>query len=390
MRFPTWALAALLAATALAGCLGQPPPAEQKGQGTASSVTVTRAPTEAPANSQALVCWRVDGSGNVPHTAVHYDTTSHPTATSFTEYAGGAVYPGNQSAQDPDGYDLPGDFCGNVPVGNQDVYYRAHVIDKAGAPGMLDDERKVTARQAGAVIVAVTTRDAPASAPANASLTVCWDVQGTGRVPHVAVHTDGVSHRTSVNFEDYKGATYYPNNRTTPDPAGYQLPGGFCTNVTMPANGTLYVRGHAMNTPPGVLSANEEEIRVEGAAMQPGVAATVLFLGQPTPSAPRGSNLTVCWRVSGTGHVPHTAVHTDNQSHAADPVAEFDAYAGQAYYPGNRTEVDPAGYDLPGDFCTNLPVPSTMGQTVYYRAHVIDSRPGKGTLSPDERSVTAT
>ena len=81
------------------------------------------------ANAKVTVCWKVEGMGKSVHTAVHYDTTSHPSSTNFADYKGGASYPNNGTAADPNGYMLPGAFCTGIPMpASGALYFRAHVI----------------------------------------------------------------------------------------------------------------------------------------------------------------------------------------------------------------------------------------------------------------------
>lgn len=382
MKHLTMGIAALFLVVALAGCASPPPPA----QGSVTSVSILRAPENAPANSQAQVCWRVQGSGSIPHTAIHTDTTSHPGNAGFDAYGGPAYYPNNASAASA--VTLPGEFCTNVNVGTQDVYLRAHAMTTA--PGMVSGEHRISIRASQDVVAAVTLRQYNQTAPPNSTVVVCWDLTGSGRVPHTAVHTDTVSHPAATSFADYDGSAVYPANRTAADGAGYAVPGTYCTGLTTPANGTLYFRAHAMTSPPGVISPTEGAIRVNGSAAFDGIAATVTFAGNETLTAPRGSMVTVCWRVSGTGRIPHTALHTDTTSHATDVTADFTDYKGATYYPGNETAVNTTGYATEGTVhCTNVQVPSTLGQILYIRAHALDRLGAPGKLSPNERSITA-
>jgi hypothetical protein len=381
---------ALVAAVALAGCTT---PSNEKGQGTASAVRITGSPATANPNSNVIVCWHVDGSGNIPHVALHWDTVSHAGASATFQDYKNTAYPDNRTQAATDGYDLPGGFCTAIPMGSDDLYYRAHALDKAGGNGKLSDEEETepsTAMQ-GTVLAVTFKGDVPAQANGGSKVPICWSVTGSGHVPHTALHTDTVSHKTSTSFSDYRDA-WYPNNATRDNATGYTLPGDFCTAVTMPANGTLYVRAHAMVTPPGVVSADEKAIAVNGSQPSTGVVATVDWAsGTPVLTAAPGASVTVCWVVTGApGTIPHTAVHTDTTSHA-QAGATFTSYAGPAYYPNNTT-AQPS-YNLSGPqttFCTNVAAAAQSGQTVYLRAHAFDSTTGTpGRLSPSEGTLTA-
>jgi hypothetical protein len=393
--------AVLALAVALAGCTSPSPapsPTPVPTEPTITSVEITSHPTAVTPGAPAMVCWRVEGSGHIPHTAVHYGNVSHAgSSAKFTDYPN-AMYPGNQTKDNPNGYDIPASFCTTITTSSSgDTYFRGHALSgAAGSLGVLSDEEEI---QGGvpSTALAVTLRDGPSSAAAGSNVTLCWDVQGTaGSIPRTALRTDTTSHQSSAAYTDYQGTAYFPANRTTEDPAGYAIPGTFCTAVQMPMSGTLYVRGHAQGNPPappsGVLSARELAIAVNGTMGSPtfnGTALLVTWLGNLNGTAPARSNVTVCWNVTATnpGLVVHTAVHTDTTSHQTDLTATYGSYK-NAYYPDNQTGQSMAGYMIPGNFCTNVVMPAA-GQVLYLRAHVIDSQGGNGKLSIDERQIQA-
>lgn len=160
-RIPQVALSALIACLLLAGCSGSDddggptsssPSATSTGStspGVATSIEVTRAPTSAEAGGNATVCWRVFGTGKVPHTAIHWDDESHaaePDRT-FQDYSLGVSYPGNQSMAHPAGYQLNvagADFCTSATLPSSgSIFVVAHVIDSTRAPGRLSTEREI-------------------------------------------------------------------------------------------------------------------------------------------------------------------------------------------------------------------------------------------------------
>ena len=115
----------------------------------------------------------------------------------------------------------------------------------------------------------------------------------------------------------------------------------------------------------------------------PGIATSVDLTRAPA-SAPAGSKATVCWEVFGAGKVPHTAIHWDNESHAAEPGRTFQDYSMGASYPDNGTSASPAGYQLDAsgaDFCTAATLPAAG--SIFVVAHVIDSTGAPGRLSAE-------
>ena len=232
----------------------------------------------------------------------------------------------------------------------------------------------------GTGVAAIVTLDpTPARAAMGTNVTVCWSVTGAGNVAHTAVHYDNVSHAgVGAKFSDYAGGAIYPGNTSAVVPAGYDLPGHFCAALPVPMNGTVYFRGHVIDSTgaPGKLSG-------EAAIVATGTATAVTVVSPPTTAA-ANSTANVCWHVAGSGNVAHTALHYDSASHPNS--TSFTDYKGGAVYPNNGTSAAPAGYELPGTFCANLPVGTT---TLYYRAHVIDAAGVPGRLSTEQMITIA-
>jgi hypothetical protein len=99
-------------------------------------------------------------------------------------------------------------------------------------------------------ISAVTVTDAPTSGAPGATVEVCWHVEGSGDIPHTALHFDNETHGTSGTFSDYGMAAAPPSDASAP----FSLPGDFCADVTLPQTGPYYFVAHAMVSPPGVVS----------------------------------------------------------------------------------------------------------------------------------------
>lgn len=217
----------------------------------------------------------------------------------------------------------------------------------------------------------------PVRADPGDTVTVCWEVDGRGTVPHTAAHWDEESHGDDATFGDYDGGASYPGNGSAPAPGGYELPATFCTGLPMPTTGNIYWRRHALipDDQPGTMS-EEGVIKQAGLATKPTVDEHENFIDA-------GERVELCWHVGGTGNVPHTAIHWDTEGH---PLAtSFTEYQGGAVYPDDAPAADAAGYDLPDTFCGNLTMPDSG--TLYFQAHVIDRLGGPGTMSGED-SVT--
>jgi len=340
------------------------------------TVTVIAAADRAASGTGGNVCWRVEGVGHIPHTAIHWDTVSHPNSTTFLEYAGGASFPGGAAAADPNGYDLPGVFCAPLTAGADTIHYRAHALNPGAVPAqsVISPERSLWSGAAPNGLDFVG--DVPEVASPATSVIVCWQDDSLGHIIHTTIHWDTVSHPNSNSSADYAGGNAYPDNATTVDPAGYDTPGRFCTNLRMPASGAIYFRAHEL-VPNSVNNLSHERSIV--------VAPAVSIVSAPNKAA-AGSSALVCWRVESVGgatHVPHTALHWDTTSHPASTA--FSDYKGGAVYPGNGTAAAAAGYDLPGPFCADAKVPASG--TLYLRAHVM--LPGVRNEMSDEIEIQA-
>jgi hypothetical protein len=209
-------------------------------------------PQLATQNSTVQLCWNATGPGTSRHTAIHYDFVSHPNSTAFTDYAGGALYNDTASQTLSANLALPGHWCANLNVTspNGAVYYlRAHaLVNNSGTEtSILGPERSVAVGPAVGV-----TNGLPEKAAANSDVLVCWRAEGADVVPHTAVHWDNVSHAndTGVTFASYHGGAAYPDNQTAQS-GHYQLPGPFCTNLKMPASGTVFFVAHVLNPATG-------------------------------------------------------------------------------------------------------------------------------------------
>jgi plastocyanin len=127
----------------------------------ATAVEITDAPASAPAGSKATVCWAVSGTGTVPHTAIHWDDTSHAAETprTFQLYDLGASYPNNGTSAAPSGYLVEPTgtrFCtaATMPTTGS-IFVVAHVMDSTGAPGRISSERRIDVGEASDARIAI-------------------------------------------------------------------------------------------------------------------------------------------------------------------------------------------------------------------------------------------
>lgn len=361
---------------------------------TISAVAFTKTPANAAEGSRPVVCWRVDGTGKIPHTAVHFDSVSRASASAFSAYQGGAAYPNNATMASE--VTLPGSFCTSIQLNStmkagSKLYLRAHAL--AGQKSVLSTaEGSITVKEAGAdTVTSVDVVSAAAKAPkrtgapspvtvtANETFVVCWKLVGKGNVSHTAVHWGPASkNSTGTKFSDYPNAAY-PDNKSAGDVAKFAIGSTYCTGIKAPVSGKIYYRAHAIDADGGTGKlSNEYQLDVLGKA------TTIAFAPNPPSTFAKDKNMTICWRITGEGVVPHTAVHTDTASHAGDnSIAAYPT----AWYPDNATAAAPAGYTLPGTFCTFVKTPNQSPASFYLRAHVLSAA---GHLLSDEKQVILT
>ncbi len=100
----------------------QPPaPAPEGG----STITITSAPASAATSQEVAISWRIDGkNATIPHTAVHYGTSS------VANPAGPADYPlASTFLCTTRPCKIPGQFLANIKINETGTYYyRAHAI----------------------------------------------------------------------------------------------------------------------------------------------------------------------------------------------------------------------------------------------------------------------
>ncbi|MHB8586993.1 MAG: hypothetical protein ACYDDF_14280 [Thermoplasmatota archaeon] len=396
----TIAIATVCITVALAGCFnpfapsGGGSPGGSNGTGSngnngtteaVNSVTWTTIAANGTPGESLQVCWHVDGTGTIPHTAVHTDTTSR-NGQGYAAYTGATYYPNDASSAIAEV--LPGTFCTHVilptfaaSAGVGKLFLVAHAMTDAGASTYSVEKSISVAPAIQNTATAITLQDPPATAVSNMSIHVCWQVQGAGTIPSTALLWDTTSHSgTSVPSSAYPNKVF-PNNAGSASASGYTIPGTFCGNFTGPSAAAVYVRAVATNpgTKPEVLAA-ESKIALQG------MIASLDFNGTVLAAATPNSNDTICWKVLGAGMISATGLLTDdNASHAAANATPT-AYKGKTYYPANATQSAPEM--LPGHFCTNVFIPLGIPPvTVYVRVWAVDYRGLPGQLSPDEKSV---
>lgn len=214
----------------------------------------------------------------------------------------------------------------------------------------------------GGDIESVAIVSAPEVADPDAEVEACWRVEGSGTIQSTAL---GYGYQAQLDPESlaaYDGGILYPGGEAEPAQEGYELPGEFCATVPVPEKGAVFMRAGAAvgELTTGQLSA-EHVVRVTDP------------LGSPYPIVVRAPNeaaanetVTVCWAIDGEQTINATGVVWDTESHNVENVT-LEAYVEGPIYPDNATEPAAEGYDLPGTFCTGIPMPADA-ESIYFRA----------------------
>lgn len=88
-------------------------------------------------------------------------------------------------------------------------------------------------------VTGVSFAHRPASGSPGSTVSVCWRGTGNGPIPATGVLTN-TSRPDSVPWD---GPRHYPGNASSP--RAVSIPGRFCTNVTLPRSGSLYILAYA-------------------------------------------------------------------------------------------------------------------------------------------------
>lgn len=346
------------------------------GNNTITSVYILSAPLVVN-GTEASVCFRVGGQGHVRHVAVHYDSVSHPNATAFTDYKGGAAYADEPSKTLTGNLSIPAAWCVMVPVSGM-TYLRAHAF--TDAQSVMSEEKVIV----DAIQPVDFTGTFPQISAHNTTIKLCWQATGPGTAVQTAVHFDFVSHPNATSFTQYSVGALYADEASKTLAANLTLPGSWCVNETLAAGdgATYYMRAHV-----AVRNESGNITHVLGPERSISVSPSVgVTNGLPVTAAAQ-STVLVCWRAEGVGSIPHTAIHWDNVSHMGQTGVAFSSYKGGALYPANATAAASGGYTLPGPWCTNVEMPASG--SIFFVTHALDQASGRNEISHEYRISVA-
>jgi hypothetical protein len=302
------------------------------------TVVLDAAPKAVFVDSVALFKWSILGTspGNVTHTAIHWDTTSHGEPLDTDNYPNAI---GGEMGS------IDGRYHANMttPSSPTSVHFVVHaIIWDAHYYAEIEYTMEVVDRPA------MDDVTLPDRVFAGGTVEVTWNVSTVvlEDVTHTAVHWDGVSHAgAGMDFTAYAYTAA----------AGSGSPGSdFMATFTAPAtSGSVFLVVHAIVMDEHFYAETEYEVMV--------VDAPQLMVVDMTSRLFVDETVQVWWDIDGVapGDVTHTAVHWDT-SPRGEPLV-FGAYA--------NTELGMDG-DVASDHMVTFDAPSSPG-SVFLLVHAI-------------------
>lgn len=89
--------------------------------------------------------------------------------------------------------------------------------------------------QAATPITEISMTSLPAAGRSGSTVPVCWHLSGNG----TATATGLITNTSAPSQPEFTGPHLYPDNASAPTPV--HVPGTFCTGVTLPSSGVLWV-----------------------------------------------------------------------------------------------------------------------------------------------------
>ncbi len=313
------------------------------------ALSIDVVPTKVLVGRDGMFKWTLGGvdAADITHTAVHWDTVSHPDGP-FSAYPNALLGTAGTTA---------GEYMATMtaPASPATIYYVIHAI-VLSEHFYLDDEGIVR-------VVALPTLDVvlgPSKAFVGATVTFRWNLTGAdaAAVTHTAVHWDTVSHAGNVSVD------LYPN--ALPGQPGGAASDYMATMSAPTAATRVHYIFHAIVLGEDVYSSGERMVDVR---LVP-VLKDVVFKSK----VDSGKELMVTFKLenASVADVTHVAVHWDTQSHAGS--MDYTAYP-------NAVSVTPTA---DGTYEVAFKVPKDKG-TVYFVVHAMVD--GQNYYATGERTV---
>jgi|GEM_PF-1729077 len=144
-------------------------------------ILILSAPTKADPGQKLTFTWEVEGFGKISHTAVHWDTKPS-NAADYKSYA--KATPDHASINPP--HFAPMQYTATIEAPQSgSIFWTIHAIID-GADLYMAQERIIPIGAPANAVIQV--KSVPATATPGEKLLFAWEITGTGKISHTAVH----------------------------------------------------------------------------------------------------------------------------------------------------------------------------------------------------------
>ncbi|MCS4538956.1 MAG: hypothetical protein HYY67_08885 [Thaumarchaeota archaeon] len=198
------------------------------------TIAVISAPTKANPGQKLTFTWEIDGFGRISHTAVHWDTKPGNPAD-YKSYANAT--PDFASINPPDL--APKRYTATIEAPQSgSIFWIVHAILDGFDTYNMEGQGIIPVGTPNAAIV---PRSVPATASPGEKLTFGWEITGSGKISHTAVHWD-TKLGNPADFKSYAKAT--PDYVAIDPP--HDAPHGYSVTVEAPQGTAMHYVIHAI------------------------------------------------------------------------------------------------------------------------------------------------
>jgi len=199
------------------------------------TIVIISAPTKADPGQKLTFTWEIDGFGRISHTAVHWDTKPGNPAD-YKSYA--RATPDFAVINPPDL--APKRYTATIDAPQSgSIFWIVHATLDGFDTYNMEGQRLILV--GGPTNAAITLRSVPASASPGEKLTFGWEITGSGKISHTAVHWD-TKPGNPADFKSYAKAT---SDYAAIDPA-QEAPRGYSVTIDAPEGTAMYYVIHAI------------------------------------------------------------------------------------------------------------------------------------------------
>lgn len=200
-----------------------------------TEILLVSAPTKADPGQKLTFTWEVSGVGKITHTGVHWGTKPGNPAdpSSYANHT-----PEYASINPPDLAPKRYTVSFNAPQSGA-IFWTIHATVENTHIYMTEGEKNF---QIGAPQnAAIDVKSVPATATSGEKLTFAWEITGSGKISHTAVHWD-TKPGNPADFASYAKAT--PEFALINPPQ--DAPKGYSVSIAAPQAGNIYYVIHAI------------------------------------------------------------------------------------------------------------------------------------------------